>query len=173
MPIPQFLANFRLNPNSSTNKERDDEAILENRVISVLKALELKYNIQFTSPKGTNKDKWIGFQQMKKNLGSISKELKLDPRVAYLTYVGDTSKSLEKRLEARRPTQDELENSTPWKSPNEPSSANTSRPASPAGSEASNGSNAGSHERGGRRSRHKTRRGTGKRRHRTARRRHR
>ena len=169
MPIPQFYPSFRLNPNSSTNKEKDDEAILENRVISVLKAIERDYNIKFTDPNGKNIDKWVGYQA-KEN--ARSEELKRDPRVAYLSYVSNRSTPLEMRLEARRPTTNEITNSTVWKLPNQTTNKNTSRPGSPTVSvNGGYGSNIGSH--GGRRSRQKTRRGRGKRSSHTAKRRQR
>ena len=169
MPIPQFYPSFRLNPNSSTNKEKDDESILENRVIGVLKAIESDYNIKFTDSNGKNIDKWVGYQA-KEN--TRSEELKRDPRVAYLSYVSNRSRPLEMRLEARRPTKNEITNSTPWKTPNQTNNQGSSRPGSPTGSvNSSYGSNVGSH--GGRRSRQKTRRGRGKRSSHTARRRHR
>ena len=155
--IPRFKDGLSLINNSATNKNSDKLFILENRIIDALKAMEKDHRIEFTNSNGTNVDKWRAFQQKRKNLGSISEELKLDPRVTYIEYLSNKSIPLDMRLEAHKPTADQI--ATPdenrWSPPNE----GTSRPGSP--------------EHGGRRTRHKTRRGTGKRRHHTTKRRHR
>jgi hypothetical protein len=183
--VPQFSPNFRLNPNSTTSNDKEKEAVLESRVVSVLKAMERDHSVQFTSAKGTNKDKWPGFQQKMKNLSAGSNDFRNDPRVAYLKYVGDRTISLQKRLNAHVPTAEEIASLEPWNSPNNmanqilknvtPPVNNDPRPTSPAGSVVSAGSNVAkmsNFEHGGRRTRHKRRSGS-KRRHHTGKRKHR
>jgi hypothetical protein len=186
--VPRFEP--RLNPGSVTSNNKNSESILEARVESILAELANEYP-EVKSNSKNSKDWWLKFVGMNK-----SPELLNDPRVKYIEYVSRPDVNVQKKFNLKVPRGEGIES---WVSPNNtnktvnmakipanvvtpagPSavvpSGNTSRPGSPSGSVASNGSNVGhmsNFERGGRRTRHKKRSGSKRRRHHTGKRKHR